>query len=81
MSSCGEAGRLVSLASKTGVLPPVLGGVLGVQPKGIRTFREAKAKPARLSNKEVAGCATGSARLFGTQVMRAGFVAIYFGFM
>src|SRR5215210_5198479 len=31
--------------------------------------------------KEVAGCAIGSARLFGAHVMRAGFVAIYFGFM
>jgi hypothetical protein len=27
---------------------------------------------------EVVGCATGSARLFGAHVMRAGFVAIYF---
>ena len=31
--------------------------------------------------KEVAGCAIGSARLFGAHVMRAGIVAIYFGFM
>ena len=68
----------MSLASKTGVLPPVPWGVLAVQPKGLRTFREANEKTGLPLYNEVAGCATGSARLFGAHVMRAGFVAIYF---
>ena len=44
-------------------------------------LHEAQAKTGPPLYKEVAGCAIGSARLFGAHVMRAGFVAIYFGFM
>jgi hypothetical protein len=44
-------------------------------------LNEAQAKTGPPLYKEVAGCATGSARLLGAHVMRAGFKAFYFGFM
>jgi hypothetical protein len=44
-------------------------------------LHEAKAKTGPPLYKEVAGCAAGSARLFGAHVMRAGFKAFYFRFM
>ena len=51
-------------------------------PRVITSLAPGKSKKIGLAlYKEVAGCAAGSARLFGAHVMRAGFVAIYFGFM